>query len=62
MRTIEVSPDGEVLILIGHKYVYFYGFPERKILCKFDYRDFDLGKDFDLRDYNLRTTHCDYLK
>jgi hypothetical protein len=62
MKTIEVSPDGEVLILIGHKYVYFYGFPERKILCKFDYRDFDLGKDFDLRDYNLRTTHCDYLK
>lgn len=61
MKTIEVSSDGEVLFLLSHKYIYFYSFPERRILQRIDYRDFELGGGQNLHDYYNRTTHSDYL-
>lgn len=62
LKTIEVSSDGEILFLLSHNFIYFYSFPERKILHRIDYRDFELGDNISLHDYYNRTTHCDYLK
>lgn len=61
LKTIEVSPDGAVLFLLGHDYVYFYSFPERKIISKLDYRSFELDESLFLDQFYKRTTHTNFL-
>jgi hypothetical protein len=62
IKTIEVSADGEIIFLLDYEFVYFYSFPNRKIISKMQYLSpFPLGEGVFLDDFYCRTTHCDYL-
>lgn len=62
IRAIEISEDGEILFLLGKEFIYFYSFPDKKILEKFPYTsDIMVKKDIRLSDFHLRTTHSNYL-
>lgn len=63
LKTIEVSPDGQYLFLLSYKYIYFYSFPDKRIVQRIEYhKDFMLNEEISLRDFYKRTTHADYLK
>ena len=59
---IEVSEDGEDIIFIGSKYLYFFNFEEK---CIFEKIDLDLlslsNKNIPLNDYISLTVHFNYL-
>ena len=58
LKTIEVSPDGEILFLLSYNYIYFYSFPERKIISKIAYQS---AEGIPLDGFYKRTTHSNYL-
>jgi hypothetical protein len=58
LNAIEVSPDGEILFLLGSEYIFFYSFPERKIISKIAYQSAE-GIPLDL--FSRFTIHSSYL-
>jgi hypothetical protein len=64
IKTIEVSDDGQFLFLLSYECIYFYSFPERRIVQKIDYRpkEVTFGKNLSMDRFYKRTTHSDYLK
>ncbi len=62
IKTIEVSDDGQFIFFMSYDYIYFYSFPERKIVQKIRYTE---GTSPDgeivLADFNKQTTHVNYL-
>lgn len=62
IKTIEVSDDGEILFFIGYDGIYFYDFPNRKIITRIPYRDSTvLFDDVALNQFYKRTTHTQYF-
>lgn len=62
IKTIEVSADGNFIFLLSYDYIYFYSFPERRIVQKIRYNEGTSpdGK-IDLTEFIKKTTHADYL-
>lgn len=62
IKTIEVSEDGQFIFFLSYDYIYFYSFPERKIVQKMKYLE---GASPDgeiiLSDFYKKTTHASYL-
>lgn len=58
LNAIEVSPDGEILFLLGSDYIFFYSFPERKIISRIAYESAE-GIPLDL--FDRFTIHSSYL-
>src|SRR3989338_226996 len=62
IRAIEISSDGQYLFLLSHHFIYFYSFPERKIVQKIRYTsDIPLGENLNLKDFRKLTSHVNYL-
>ena len=62
LAAIEVSEDGECIIFVGPDYIYFYNFPQKKLIKKIDYKLFSIPNDnISLSDYKIRTAHMNYL-
>ncbi len=64
LRALEISDDGELIFILSNKYIYFYSFPERRLLTRLPYHDNIpiLGGNTTLYDFFQRTSHCDYLR
>ena len=60
-RGVEVSSSGEVIFFMDHQYIYFYSFPERRVLTRLPYFSEYATNPFFSGFYN-RTIHCDYLR
>lgn len=58
---LEVSKDGENILIIGPQYIYLYNFPQRKLYIKIDYKSSECGSNC-LEDYIIRTLHTNYIE
>jgi hypothetical protein len=58
LKAIEVSPDGEILFLLGPNYIFFYSFPERRIISRIAY---DSAEGIPLDSFSRLTTHFSCL-
>ncbi len=60
--TLEASPDGQFIFFLSYDYIYFYSFPERRIVQKLKYHEgTSPDGEISLADFYKRTTHSDYL-
>ena len=58
IKTIEVSEDGQYLLLLSFQHLYVYSFPERKIVQRIRYLDDKkVMKDVNLKDFIKLCTH-----
>jgi hypothetical protein len=58
LKAIEVSSDGEILFLLGPSHIFFYSFPERRIISRIVY---DSAEGIPLDSFYRLTTHSSYL-
>ncbi len=63
IKTIEVSADGKFIFFMSHDYIYFYSFPQKKIVQKIRYNEgTSPDGEIALSDFYKRTTHVNYLQ
>lgn len=58
---LEVSYDGETILFIDAKYLYFFSFSEKKIYARIEYGVQD-NKQIDFKEYLIWTAHFNFLE